>query len=100
MRLLINHLTRMQAGCICVAGIDLQSGLHVRPVANRMLSAKLLECHGGPLEIGVVIDLGESTFAGRVPEIEDRTSDPSKWVPVDRVSPQQLFDCMAATASS
>jgi len=42
MRLLINHLTRMQAGCICAAGIDLQSGLNVRPVGNRMLSSQLL----------------------------------------------------------
>ncbi len=99
MKLLINHLTRMQADCICVAGIDLHSGLHIRPVGNRQLSAQLLRCHGGPLELGTVLDIGESTFAGRFPEIEDRLCDPSMWSQIDKMTPHLFFDKMSSLAS-
>ncbi len=79
MQILVNHLTRMQAGCICTAGIDLQSGLHIRPTNPKALSASLLSCHGGPIELGRVLDIGESSFVGSVPEIEDRLSDVTQW---------------------
>jgi hypothetical protein len=32
MRIVVNHLTRMQPGYICVAGMERQGGRHVRPV--------------------------------------------------------------------
>ena len=99
MQILINHLTRMQAGFICAAGIDLQSGLHIRPISQRPLSAQLLRCHGGPLELGRVLDMGSSSFAGSVPEIEDRMSDPTLWKAGERYSSQQFFDIVSTVAS-
>jgi hypothetical protein len=99
MQILINHLTRMQAGFICAAGIDLQSGLHIRPMSQRPLSAQLLRCQGGPLELGRVLDLGSSSFAGSVPEIEDRMSDVTKWTAGERLSSPQFFDLMSTVAS-
>ena len=49
MRIVVNHLTRMQKGFMCVAGIDLDTRLHVRPVLDRQMPIDLLSVHGGPL---------------------------------------------------
>jgi hypothetical protein len=34
MQLIINHLTRMQPGYFCTAGIEPSTGLHVRPIVS------------------------------------------------------------------
>ncbi len=72
MRIVVSHLTRMDIGYICVAGIDLDTGAHVRPVLNstRLATAMLRRC-GGIFDIGSVIDLGTTTYQGRRPEMED-----------------------------
>ncbi len=72
MRIVINHLTRMQAGFICVAGIDLHTLRHVRPVLGSQLRSELLSEHGGPFALRRIVDLGTTHFVGSVPEIEDR----------------------------
>lgn len=72
MRIVINHLTRMQKGFICVAGIDLQTQRHVRPVLGSQLRTELLAEHGGPFALRRIVDLGPTHFVGSVPEIEDR----------------------------
>lgn len=71
MRILINHLTRMQKGCVCAAGIELNSGRHVRPVLYRQLPTDLLASQGGPFDLGRIVELGDARFFGRVPEVED-----------------------------
>lgn len=72
MRVVINHLTRMRRGYICVAGINLANGQHVRPMPrNGDLRYRDLAAHGGAFEIGAVIDLGTAKPIGRPPEIED-----------------------------
>jgi hypothetical protein len=78
MRIAIHHLTRMQKGFMCVAGIDLESGRSIRPVLDRQMRIDMLACHGGPFELGRIVDLGETRFVGRVPEIEDRQFDASQ----------------------
>ena len=75
MRIVVNHLTRMQAGCMCVAGIDLATGLHVRPVLDRQMTIEMLSVHGGPFDMARVVELGETRFTGRVPEVEDQWFD-------------------------
>jgi hypothetical protein len=72
MQIVVNHLTRMQAGFMCVAGIDLATGLHVRPVLDCQMTIELLGVHGGPFDVGRIVDLGETRFVGRVPEVEDQ----------------------------
>ncbi len=72
MHIVINHLTRMQKGFICVAGIDLQIQRHVRPVLGSQLRSELLAAHGGPFALRSIVDLGTTHFVGSVPEIEDR----------------------------
>lgn len=72
MRIIVNHLTRMRPGYICVAGLDVVSGRHVRPVLDhRNLGTVLLARHGGPFDIGARVDLGQTHYTGQPPEIED-----------------------------
>jgi hypothetical protein len=78
MRILVNHLTRMQPGYFCAAGVDLETETHVRPVLRRgRLTTDLLSTNGGPFDIGAVLDLGPTANAGRAPELEDHRFDPA-----------------------
>ena len=59
MQLLINHLTRMHGGHICLAGVDLETRQHVRPMlANDPVPFYLLARYGGPFEMARIVDLG------------------------------------------
>lgn len=73
MQIIVNHLTRMGAPRLCVAGIDLGSHAHVRPTTSKtdLLTRDLLRENGGPLAIGSVIDLGSAAPTGSPPEVED-----------------------------
>jgi hypothetical protein len=71
MRIVVNHLTRMQAGYFCVAGTDLGSGRCVRPVMTGRLTTQLLARNGGPFDVGNVVDLGSVRNIGVAPEVED-----------------------------
>ncbi|MBI3973721.1 MAG: hypothetical protein HY332_20795 [Chloroflexi bacterium] len=73
MRIVVNHLTRMQPGLICVAGVDLATRVHIRPVLpHGCILSTLLRRHGGPFAIGAIVDLGDVLDVGQPPEIEDR----------------------------
>ena len=79
MRILVNHLTRMQPGYFCVAGVDTGTPRHVRPVLKYgRLTTDLLRPNGGPFDLGSVVDLGPTTNAGRPPELEDYRFDPAR----------------------
>ncbi len=70
----------MQPGYICVAGVNVDTLEHVRPVLRhgRRLKAGLLRPNGGPVDLGSVVDLGPTTGAGCHPELEDRYFDPAR----------------------
>ena len=72
MQVVINHLTRMNTGYMCVAGLDLKNGKHVRPVLGGRLGVELLRKNGGVFEIGAIVDLGPVRLVGTAPEVEDR----------------------------
>ena len=73
MRVVINHLTRMSAPRICVAGIEQTTDRHIRPTtpANDPITRSLLEEMGGPFGLGVVVDLGTVDPTPGLPESED-----------------------------
>jgi hypothetical protein len=72
MRIVIDNLTRMKGQHICVAGIDLESGEHVRPIIVRSrFDRNFLKCNGGPLDVSAIMRLGNITSIGTRPEIED-----------------------------
>ena len=73
MLLIINHVTRMKPGFICVAGVEPDTGKHIRPVLHQgLLTRSLLRKEGGVFEIGALVDLGPTKDVGCAPEIEDR----------------------------
>ncbi len=79
MRILIAHLTRMHGGHICVAGVDMRTGKHIRPVlANESLPFYLLAGYGGPFEMNRIIDLGFPRYVGEAPHVEDYVFIPSQ----------------------
>lgn len=71
MRIVVSHLTRMQPGYICVAGIEPESGAHIRPTQRGRLPRALLRSEGGPFDIGGLVDLSDVEPVGVAPEIED-----------------------------
>src|SRR5262245_44337753 len=84
----------MQPGFICVAGIDAKSSTHVRPVLAGRLRPNLLARHGGPFDIGHVVDLGSTTYAGSPPEVEDYRFDPGRAISTQLTSPNQFWDLL------
>lgn len=76
MQILLTHLTRMTHGFICAAGIDLQTGRHVRPLPRfGRLDADALNTRGGMLALGAVLELGPARPIGKPPEVEDHEID-------------------------
>jgi hypothetical protein len=98
MPIVVNHLTRMQQGYMCVAGIDLETELHVRPVLDRQMPIDMLSVHGGPFDIGRIIDLGRTRFVGKVPEVEDQWFEAAAAQHVGDMPTQQFWDVMQKTA--
>jgi len=79
MKILINHLTRMHGGHICVAGVDPDTRRHVRPVlADGKLPFYLLARYGGPFEMGHVVELGRPRPRPGRPHVEDHVFVPSQ----------------------
>jgi hypothetical protein len=73
MRIVVNHVTRMTAPRICVAGIDPASVGHVRPITppDDLIARALLRDEGGPFGMGAEVDLGPVHPEGSPPETED-----------------------------
>jgi hypothetical protein len=79
MRILINHLTRMHGGHICVAGVDLKTRRHVRPMlANDPLPFYLLARYGGPFDMAMIVDLGSPRAMPVAPHVEDHVFVPAR----------------------
>lgn len=72
MRIVVNHLTRMVPGFVCVAGIDERTGRHVRPMCNRaMIPLHWADAQVGPFQVGAIVELGTTRYKGSPPEVED-----------------------------
>jgi hypothetical protein len=102
MRIIVNHLTRMQPGYMCTAGVDVTTGEHVRPVLQGRLRTELLVRHGGFIDMASLIDLGPVEHCGAAPELEDYRFDlrrasavslvaaPHFWALLQRVAQTRL----------
>ena len=100
MKIVVNHLTRMQPGWVCAAGIEVESKRHIRPVTGLPLGVSLLAEHGGPFALGRLLDLGETRFCGRMPEIEDRLFQPEAVEVLRNLDARELYQCCAEVAGS
>jgi len=101
MRVLINHLTRMHGGHICVAGVDLDSRRHVRPVLQHdSVPAELLSRYGGPFDMARIVELGNVRPTPNPPHVEDQVFVPS-WAKVERtVSTHEFWNLLHETSRS
>jgi hypothetical protein len=98
-QILVNHLTRMQPGYVCVAGVDVNTMEHVRPVLRYgRLTTDLLRRNGGPLDIGSVVDLGPTAYAGHAPELEDHYFDPARATWLFDDSPDDYWEFLNQVA--
>ncbi len=98
MRIVVNHLTRMQPGYICVAGLNPGTGLHIRPVLRGRLSRSLLRTEGGPFDIGALVDIGETISEGAAPEVEDQAFTSWKATYLHDVAPAAFWALLQAAA--
>jgi hypothetical protein len=99
MRVVINHLTRMQPGYICVAGIDVRTNQHVRPVLRRArLTTDLLARNGGAFDIGRVVDLEPAEPNGSGPETEDHIFDLGRLVAVEELDSDSFWELLNGIA--
>ncbi|HZR98457.1 MAG TPA: hypothetical protein VFE37_07115 [Chloroflexota bacterium] len=101
MQIVINHLTRMQPGFICVAGLDLDTGRHVRPMAgSSRLHYRLLAAHGGPFDVGAIVDLGQTYHVGRPPEVEDHSFQPRLARRVGQMPSDEFWSRLLAASTT
>ena len=98
MKLFITHLTRMQKGFICVAGIDLATGQHARPVLRSQMRKELLARYGGPFDIGRIVDLGWTKWVGTQPELEDYLFHQSEARVVGEMPASEFWDLLRRLA--
>ena len=95
MRIIVNHLTRMVPGFICVAGISVETNQHIRPVCNRvMLPLRWAAIHGGVFGLGNVVDLGSVRYRGERPEFEDREFREQHLRCLDRLPPKDFWSLL------
>ncbi len=73
MKIVINHVTRMEAPRVCVAGFDPLTLEHIRPTTppSDPLTRELLREAGGPFGMGALVDIGAITPNPSPPETED-----------------------------
>lgn len=102
MLILVNHLTRMQPGFFCTAGIDWQTGHQIRPTlpSPQRLDNRYLACHGGFFEMGVFTDLGPVIPKPNPPEIEDHQFDPRQTRTGETVRPALFWKALGRVARS
>jgi hypothetical protein len=77
MKIVVNHVTRMQTPRVCVAGFDPLTLAHIRPTSppSDPLTRKLLREEGGPFGMGALVDVGSLTPDPSPPETEDHRFD-------------------------
>jgi hypothetical protein len=72
MKIVVTHLTCMQRGTVCVAGLDVESGRHVRPVVPMgVLQSRVTAPRGRAFDMATVVDLGLTRAVPTPPEVED-----------------------------
>jgi hypothetical protein len=96
MQLVFNHITRMRAPRICIAGIDPESPRHVRPTtrATDLITRALLRQEQGPIRMGALLDIGDVTPEPSPPEIEDHAFETANVRLVRDLDDQEFLDLL------
>jgi hypothetical protein len=95
MQVVVNHLTRMRGGYICVGGLDLETLQHIRPVLREgALPFDLLARYGGPFDMARIVELGGTRPAAENPHIEDRIIVPSRVKSLGTLRSEEFWDLL------
>ncbi len=95
MKIIVNHLTRIDATHICVAGVDPATNRHIRPVLfNTNLTTAYLANQGGYFGLGHSLDLGWVQAVGKPPEVEDVRFEPRKIRRQPQVTPKEFWQIL------
>ena len=86
---------------ICVAGVDLGTQRHVRPITGKAhtMTRDMLVENGGPFQIGAVVELGSVRPNPSPPEVEDHWFWPDQAKRVARLSADEYLELMDEIAS-
>ncbi len=95
MKIVVNHLTRMGAGYVCVAGVDMETGKHVRPVLPEgPLPVDFLVRYRGPFDMGRLVDLGSVRPHPARPHVEDCVIVPSRLKPLGSLPRGEFWELL------
>lgn len=101
MEIIINHLTRMKAGFMCVAGIDSQTREHIRfETSARRMEISMLARNEGPFDIGNRIFFKELSPCGVKPHVEDHIYRPEFAHLVETVSGEQFWELLCSVSQT
>ncbi len=102
MLIVVNHVTRMDAPRICVAGIEPKTLEHVRPTTppTELITRKLLREEGGPFGMGAVVDLGGVASAPSPPEVEDHRFRTANAGHIEDLAGDEFLDLLDKMSSS
>src|ERR1700694_889254 len=100
MQIVVNHLTRMTAPRICVAGINPETGRHVRPTtaASDPIERSLLDEEGGPFGVGTLVELGNVRANPSRPESEDHLFSTASAIAVRQLDAAEYLELLGGVA--
>ena len=81
---------------ICIAGIEVDSKEHLRPVTapDDLITRSLLVEEGGPLQLGVGLELGPTTPTPTRPETEDHYSETRNFEALGVLTDREYLDLL------
>jgi hypothetical protein len=101
MQIIVNHLTQMNQGFICAAGIDLETHRHVRPrLRQNNLTRAFLSESGGYFELGASLDLGWVERSSDPPEVEDIRFNARRVQTLKKPNPQYFWDLLKSVSKN
>ncbi|HUG13618.1 MAG TPA: hypothetical protein VMM78_01255 [Thermomicrobiales bacterium] len=88
----------MEPDFVCAAGIDVETGRHVRPIQNRRL--RVVDCAtlGGPYDIGTVLEFSRTRARPEPPEVEDHEYMVQALQPVGRLAAEEFWNVLVVAA--
>jgi hypothetical protein len=94
-QVVINHLTRMERGYICVAGINPATSQHLRLVLRReRLKTRYLTRYGGPFDIGHIVASRHGRPRPKPPHVEDYVISISQLTSKAVAEPEQYWEML------
>jgi hypothetical protein len=95
-QIVLNHITRMKSSRICIAGIEVGTKRHLRPVTSRNdpMTRALLADEGGSIQLGAGVELGQTTATPNRPETEDHLCQTRNFEALGVLSDQEYLDLL------